>query len=218
MSDLTSLYKQKDAYYFSTPRDQLIQLINRTGLRVLDVGCAAGNTGKSLLDSGKAKWVTGIEMVAESGEQAQSVLSEVYIGNVEDIIFDWEGREFDCFIFGDVLEHVSNPWGLLRRMRPLLAEDGIVVASIPNVKHWPVISNLMLHDEWRYTESGVLDITHLRFFTRKTAVRLFSETGYSVELVRPLFNGRRYSIPNRFTFGILAGFLSVGWLMRLRAA
>jgi len=73
----------------------------------------------------------------------------------------------------------------------------------------------MLHDEWKYGQGGILDVTQLRFFTLKSAVRLFAETGYLVQLV-PYFSGRRYSIPNRFTFGLLSGFLAQRWLIRLQ--
>jgi 2-polyprenyl-3-methyl-5-hydroxy-6-metoxy-1,4-benzoquinol methylase len=218
MSNLIAHYKQKDATYFGYPCEDLVRLINRSGIRVLDVGCGAGATGNKLLLTGKAKWVTGIELVPEHGEIARSVLNEVCIGDIEEMAFHWEAGYFDCFVFGDVLEHVGDPWGLLRRLRHFLADDGIAVASIPNVKHWPIIADLIFHDDWRYAESGVLDITHLRFFTRTNAIRLFSETGYSVETVLPYFNGRRYSIPNQVTFGGLAGFLAQRWLMRLNAA
>lgn len=218
MSDLTSLYRSKEVGYFHDPGEHLVQLVDGTGLRVLDVGCATGATGKRLLETGKAKWVTGIEFMPEYGEAARSVLNEIHIGDIEALTFDWPPKYFDCFIFGDVLEHVGDPWGLLKRLRPFLADDGIVVASIPNVKHWPVLSNLIFHDDWRYSESGILDITHLRFFTRRSAIRLFSETGYTVQCITPYFNGRRYSIPNRVTFGRFVGFLSQRWVMRMRAA
>ena len=218
MPSLMSLYKQKCITYFCDPGEHLAQLINRSGLVVLDVGCGTGTAGNKLLQEGKAKCVAGIEMMPEQGEIARSVLDEVYIGDIEEMTFRWNEGYFDCFIFGDVLEHVSDPWRLLKRLRPFLADDGIVVASIPNVKHWPVIADLILHDDWRYAESGVLDITHLRFFTRKTAIRMFSETGYSVDTIQPYFNGRRYSYTNQITFGAFAGFLAQRWLMRLNAA
>ena len=218
MSGLLTLYKQKEASYFCNTCDDLAQLITGTDLRVLEIGCAAGATGKMLLETGKARWVTGIEYVPEYGEVARSVLNEVHIGNIEDMVFSWNEKYFDCFVFGDVLEHINDPWGLLKRLRPFLADDGIAVASIPNVKHWPIISDLIFHDDWKYAEAGVLDITHLRFFTRKTAARLFRESGYSVQTVTPYFNGRRYSIPNKVTFGLFAGFLTQRWLMRMRAA
>lgn len=218
MSDLLSFYKEKEESYFCNTCDDLAQLITGNDLRVLEVGCAAGATGKMLLETGKARWVTGIEYVPEYGKVAQSVLNEVYIGNIEDMMFPWDKKYFDCFVFGDVLEHISDPWGLLKRLRPFLADDGVAVASIPNVKHWPVISDLIFHDDWKYAESGVLDITHLRFFTRRSSVGLFQKTGYSVQSMTPYFNGRRYSLPNKFTFGILAGFFAQRWLIRAYAA
>lgn len=218
MTELSEAYKHKYEAYYQNPREDLVRLVTRTGLTVLEVGCGTGATGKRLLESGKAKWVTGIELVPEQGEIARSVLNEVYIGDINEMTFDWEPEHFDCFIFGDILEHLADPWGLLRRLRPILAASGIAVASIPNVRHWPVLADLMLHDEWKYCQDGILDITHLRFFTLKSAVRLFVETGYSVQLIQPYFSGRRYSIPNRFTFGLLSGFLAQRWLMRLQPA
>ena len=99
---------------------------------------------------------------------------------------------------------------------PSLGASGVAVASIPNVRRWPVTAHLMLHDEWKYGQDGILDVTQLRFFTLKSAVRLFAETKYLVQLVQPYFSGRRYSIPNRFTFGLLSGFLAQRWLIRLQ--
>ena len=214
---LASLYELKDDLYFASPRVELMDLIDRNGLKVLDFGCGSGETGKSLLATGKASWVTGIELMPERGKIASSVLNDVHVGNIEEMDFGWTDDEFDCFVFGDVLEHLANPWKLLRRLRPLLAENGMVVASIPNIRYLPVVSSLLLCDDWQYMPSGVLDFTHLRFFTRKTAVHLFTDTGYSVELIQPAFNGRRYSIPNRLTFGKLAGFLAVQWLIRAKS-
>jgi len=215
---LRPLYDRKDATYFSAERIDLVKLINRSGLKVLEIGCGEGDTGRALLEIGTARKLSGVEMVASRAERARTVFDDVRIGNVEEMEFDWEPGEFDCLVFGDVLEHLANPWGLLKRLRPFLADDGIAVASVPNVKHLSVVANLILRDEWRYVESGVLDQTHLRFFTRSSAVSLFSESGYSTDLVRPSFNGRRYSIPNRLTLGAFAGFLAQRWLMRFRAA
>ena len=218
MSELLSLYSRKESSYFCKTCDDLAQLIPGSDLKVLEVGCATGATGKMLLETGKARWVTGIEYVPEYGKAARSVLNEVYIGNVEEMMFSWGRKQFDCFIFGDVIEHMSDPWRVLKRLRPFLSDEGIAVASVPNVKHWPVISDLVFHDNWKYAESGVLDITHLRFFTRTTAARLFRETGYAVQSIKPYFNGRRYSIPNKLTFGIFAGFLAQRWMIQMHAA
>lgn len=216
MSNVASLYGVKDASYFGQTCTDLIEYIVGDDLTILEVGCAMGATGKTLLENGKAKWVTGIEFVEEYADIAKSVLNEVYVGDIEAMTFDWQPKKFDCFIFGDVLEHLSNPWRVLRNLRPFLSDEGIVVASIPNVKHWPVMFDLIARDDWKYNDWGVLDITHLRFFTRKSAQRLFSECGYMVERIEPMFNGRRYSIPSRFTFGLLDTYFAQRWIMRLR--
>ena len=188
-------------------------MIGGNNLVVLDVGCGVGHLGKKLLDSGIASWVTGIELVPEYGRTAKSALNQVYIGDAAQVQLE-NPSCFDCFIFGDVLEHLPDPLFLLRRLRPHLRRGGIVVAGLPNVRHWPVISDLILHGEWEYSQSGVLDATHLRFFTLKSAKRLFKEAGYCVEFSEPTFNGRRYSYINRATFGLFTGFLSYRWLIR----
>lgn len=216
-SGLSSLYESKAEDYFSNPRTELIDLINRNDLNILEIGCGRGDMGKVLLETGKARSLTGVELVPQHARTAAAIYDKVHLANIEEMTFDWSAGSFDCVILGDVLEHLVDPWGLLKRLRAVLTHDGIVVSSVPNVKHLPVIANLILHDDWKYKESGVLDITHLRFFTRKNALRLFSQNGYTVEAVRPYFNGRRYSIPHRITFGVVAGFLAERWLVRSKA-
>src|SRR5262245_5862142 len=148
MSNLVSYYTKKDASYFSNERDELIKLIDRSALRVLDIGCGTGATGRKLLETGKASWVTGIELVPEKGAIARSVLNEIRTGDIEHMTLNWSQSEFDCILFGDIIEHLWDPKGLLQRLRPLLKEDGIAVASIPNVSHLPVLGNLILRDDW----------------------------------------------------------------------
>jgi 2-polyprenyl-3-methyl-5-hydroxy-6-metoxy-1,4-benzoquinol methylase len=214
---LSSFYESKPQDYFSNPRTELIALIDRNELNILEIGCGRGDTGKVLRETGKARSLTGVELVPEHARTAASIFDKVHVGSIEQMKFDWDAGTFDCIVLGDVLEHLVDPWELLKRLRTVLAGDGIVVASVPNVKHWPVIANLIMHDDWKYAEDGVLDITHLRFFTRKNTLRMFSDNGYGVEAVRPYFNGRRYSIPNKMTFGACAGFLAERWLVRLKA-
>jgi 2-polyprenyl-3-methyl-5-hydroxy-6-metoxy-1,4-benzoquinol methylase len=213
-----SLYESKAEDYFSNPRTELTDLINRSDLNILEIGCGRGDTGKVLRETGRARSLTGVELVPEHARTAASIFDKVHIGSIEKMEFEWDAGTFDCIVLGDVLEHLVDPWGVLKRLRTVLADDGIVVASVPNVKHWPVLANLILHDEWKYAQDGVLDVTHLRFFTRKNALRMFTENGYLVDAVHPYFNGRRYSIPHQITFGAFTGFLAERWLIRAKAA
>jgi 2-polyprenyl-3-methyl-5-hydroxy-6-metoxy-1,4-benzoquinol methylase len=104
---------------------------------------------------------------------------------------DAPDRAFDCVVFNDVLEHLDDPWRVLRETSSLVAPGGSVVASIPKVRHYSVLLPLALHGRWTYRDSGILDRTHVRFFTRATMVELFETTGWRVEAV----TATRLSVP-----------------------
>ncbi len=97
-----------------------------------------------------------------------------------------DGELFDCVVFNDVLEHTADPWAVLRKTRALLTPDAAIVVSIPNVRHVSVLVPLIAGGRWDYEDWGILDRTHLRFFTRATAVELLQSTGYTVKRVMPL--------------------------------
>jgi len=98
---------------------------------------------------------------------------------VEALELPFRAGSFDCIVLADVLEHLRDPWSLLTRLQPYLADDGTVVASIPNVGHYPIILGLVRH-RWRYTPEGVLDRTHLRFFTLETIRDMFTRSGFHI--------------------------------------
>jgi 2-polyprenyl-3-methyl-5-hydroxy-6-metoxy-1,4-benzoquinol methylase len=212
MGNLTDMYERKYQAYFESPREDLIQLIEGTNLRVLDIGCGVGATGKRLLETGKARWVSGVEFIAEKAEAARRVLSEVLTGDLAKMEFPWQPNSFDCIIAGDVLEHLVNPWELLSRLRSLISSGGVLVVSMPNVRHWWVVRDLVLRGEWRYQEAGVQDETHLRFFTRRSTMRLLNETGYQVKSVHPFLWGPKTRTVSRLTFGMANEFLAERWL------
>ena len=135
MTALSEAYGDKYQAYWQDPREDLVALVDGAGLTVLDIGCGAGATGKRLLDLGKARWVSGVECVPSQVELAWRVLSEVVAGDLAQLAFPWSTGFFDCIIAGDVLEHLVNPWNVLRRLRPLLRSGGALVVSLPNVRH-----------------------------------------------------------------------------------
>lgn len=144
--------------------------------RVLDVGCAAGDLGRVLKRRGCR--VAGIEVDPAAAEVAETALDEVLVGDVNDIdVVEHFGKEsFDVVVFGDVLEHLADPAAALRRVRPLLTSSGSIVASIPNVAHGSVRLSL-LNGQFDYRPLGLLDATHLRFFTRASVHQVFREAG-----------------------------------------
>jgi len=144
--------------------------------RVLDVGCSTGYLAHTL--RGRDCSVSGVELDAASAEQARPDLDRLVIGDVDhlDLLEAFGDERFDVVVFGDVLEHLRDPLPVLRTARRLLAEGGSVVASIPNVAHGSVRLAL-LAGRFDYQDLGLLDRTHLRFFTRQSIVSLFRDAG-----------------------------------------
>jgi len=150
------------------------------GSRVLEFGCATGYMSKALRDRVGAT-VVGVELNAEAAQLAEEHLDRVLVGDAEELDLEAElgGERFDAILFADVLEHLRDPGALLRRVRPLVADGGVVVASIPNIAHASVRLSL-LGGSFRYREQGLLDEGHLRFFTREGVQDLFESSGYLI--------------------------------------
>jgi len=152
------------------------------GWKVLDVGCAIGSLGKYLKET-KNCHVVGIEIDKNAAEIARNIYDKVIIGDVEElqeIVFSNE--YFDAIILADILEHLARPDILLVKLKRYLKPEGYVIASIPNIAQLEIRLKL-LFGKFEYEETGILDRTHLRFFTLKTAKELFHEVGYEVILV-----------------------------------
>ena len=151
----------------------------RPGARVLDVGCATGYLAEQLAARGCT--VFGMESDAANAEKARAFCAEVVVGDIERA----EDRArlpapFDYVMYGDVLEHLRDPWTVLTATRELLAPDGRVIASIPNIAHWSARREIAL-GRFPYADHGLFDRTHLRFFTRASAHALAESAGYEIE-------------------------------------
>jgi 2-polyprenyl-3-methyl-5-hydroxy-6-metoxy-1,4-benzoquinol methylase len=183
MMDSTTLMKQKlflnvmTGYYESERRDLLV-LVPEGAQRVLDVGCGEGNTGRALKAARPEVFVAGIEKEARVAEIAAAHLDDVQCVDLDTIPFGF-AQQFDCIICGDVLEHLKDPAVVLRQLHEALAEDGVLLWSVPNVRHYTIVAGLLL-GEWEYQDSGILDRTHLRFFTLKSARQLLATTGFEI--------------------------------------
>jgi SAM-dependent methyltransferase len=150
------------------------------GARVLEFGCATGYMSE-VLKTSKGCSVTGIEIDPEAGELAKEHCDRVIVGDAEELDYDELLRKerFDAILFVDVLEHLKEPGDLLERIRPFLSRRGSVLASIPNIAHGSVRLAL-LAGEFRYRRTGLLDDTHLRFFTRQGVQELFERSGFVI--------------------------------------
>jgi SAM-dependent methyltransferase len=161
---------------------QLITLVGRDKL-VLDVGCAAGDTAEALVARGCT--VSGVDIDAEAAEPARPVLAELVIADIDrdPLSQHFKAESFDAIIFGDVLEHLVDPWAALRDAATLLRPEGRILVSIPNVAH-AAVRLALLQGRWDYTEKGLLDRTHLRFFTLDSVCELLESAGLVIEVLR----------------------------------
>ncbi len=169
-------------HYFDKPRLDVVEAIPASCRFVLDVGCASGGLGRELKRTRPGVQVRGIEPVAEQAERARTVLDDVLVGTFESTLpATWPAP--DCIVFADVLEHLVEPWDAVRRAKNMLHPGGVVVVSVPNIAHASVLAGL-LRGRFDYQPYGILDRTHLRFFTRPTAIDLVESAGFQVEYVR----------------------------------
>jgi O-antigen biosynthesis protein len=171
-----------DSYYVQA-RPEVADLVPLACRRVLDVGCGAGHLGRLLKERGHQ--VTGVELVSEQADEARRWLDFVVTGDVESGL-PFAAGAFDAVIFADLLEHLVDPWRVLREAAALLTPGGVVVASVPNVQNLDVLRRL-LRGRWDYRERGILDRGHLRFFTLQTIRELFGQAGLTITHV-----GHRY--------------------------
>ncbi|MEO1427505.1 MAG: class I SAM-dependent methyltransferase [Cyanobacteria bacterium J06633_8] len=154
--------------------------------RVIDFGCATGYFAKFLNSRGCQ--VTGVEVNTKAAKVAEEYCEQVInvdldFVSLNDILSASIAEEkFDVAVFGDILEHLRNPWKVLQETRNIIKPQGYVVASIPNIAHG-AIRLALLQGNFDYQQFGILDNTHLRFFTRKTVTQLFEDSGYLIDSI-----------------------------------
>jgi 2-polyprenyl-3-methyl-5-hydroxy-6-metoxy-1,4-benzoquinol methylase len=180
-SELIKSYTEKSEDYFNCLRPEMLPYIPAQCSTILDVGCGRGLFGASLKNI-KTRVVWGVEPDFDCIEEATKNLDKIYHGCFQPEIALPEDY-FDCIVFNDVLEHILEPVPILEYAKKLLKRGGSIVASIPNIMHFPILWKLLINGEWNYTERGILDRTHLRFYTRKSIQNLISQSGLLLEQI-----------------------------------
>lgn len=164
--------------YYGLRRPEMIGLLPLSIASCLDVGCGEG----AFLDAVRAERpdvrLRGIEQEEAPARRARDRGLDVTTGAFPDVLDPSE--RFDCVVFNDVLEHMVDPWAALGVARSILSDGGCVVASIPSIRNFQTLYALVRHGRWDYVDSGVLDRTHLRFFTRSTIAELFAGAGFDI--------------------------------------
>lgn len=185
-SDFSAFYDTKPGEYFAGARaDFVSRLPHDPTAAILEIGCGSGATGALALGGGYCGRYVGVELFETAAIEARKVLSEVIIGNVETLSFDWQPAEFDALILSEVLEHLVEPGRVVRDLARFVRPGGIVMASSPNVSHWRVVREL-LAGRFDLADKGVFDRTHLRWFTPSTFASMFEDAGFATAWVGPV--------------------------------
>jgi len=185
-SPTAGYYEEKPEYYFGGCRHDYVDCLpENPNASILEIGCAHGNTGALALTLGKCGQYVGVEISPTVAEIAREKLTDVLVGNIEEIELPFAPASFDALIISEVLEHLIDPWKVVQKLSPFIKPGGAVFASSPNISHYSVIKEL-IHGRWELAEDGAMDRTHLRWFTPSLYADLFEQAGFSVEEVRPV--------------------------------
>lgn len=187
--------------YLDNPRPEVLAKVPSGAKRALDVGCWQGAFGGALKERGTEVW--GIEYVPAAAEVAKTRLDQVFVGDCFDILPTLPEAHFDVITFNDVLEHLIDPWKALQLCKPILTSQGSVVVSLPNIRYFNALEDILLRGDFPYQEEGIFDRTHLRFFTMKSARRLFEDAGYKIETLEGInqTTGRKARLTKLLSLG-----------------
>ena len=191
---------------FANP--ELLEKIPLSARTILDVGCAQGALGADYLRRNPKARVLGIDIDDEAVSHARQRITEVYCGDVEKTPMPFAVPEgIDCIIYGDLLEHLVDPWSLLAEHVKHLAPGGTVLVCMPNVEHWSFAARLLLGN-FDYDEMGLLDKTHLRWFTPRTMGRALANAGLELHDIasRPISTEKA----EKFVAAMAPGLTAIG--------
>ena len=221
----TKHYSVKTHDYFSNVRRDIISLIpDKPDQKILEVGAGAGHTLLYIKENQIAAEVMGVELMKMPGSsQEHPSIDKFQIANIEQEDIQAEEGYFDVILCPDVLEHLVDPWLAVEKIARHLKKDGLLIVSIPNLREWRTVINIVFKGEFTYQpEGGIMDRTHLRFFCKKNVTQLLSTASLSPIWSKPNFmlkevpEGKKRRILNRLTFRLFENFLTVQYLFIAR--
>jgi O-antigen biosynthesis protein len=190
---LSPLEKQKQAGYYRHPRLDVLRHLSSFGgrpVKVLELGCAAGETARELRTLCNVEFYTGLEVSELAAAKAREVINKVIVTDINSLDLehtDLGSAHFDLILALDVLEHLIDPWSVLASLRTCLAPEGKLVLSLPNVSNIWILNGLS-EGCWTYEDDGLLDATHLRFFTLDSIKELVQGAAFEITAIEPIYN------------------------------
>jgi 2-polyprenyl-3-methyl-5-hydroxy-6-metoxy-1,4-benzoquinol methylase len=180
----------------------MLPFIPKNAKKILEIGCGQANFSSQFTKEGVEVW--GVEPDEKAVKIASKKIFKILRGTIDENIKLLPNNYFDVIIMNDVLEHLIHPDEVLKSLKVKLNNDGLAVSSIPNVRYSKNIFNLIFKRDWKYTESGILDNTHFRFFTKKSIIRMHKECGYTIKTVNGINRTKSFlHFPFAIIFNIL---------------
>jgi len=165
----------------NTSLSKIISFIPPKSKKILDIGCSSGYLGQYIKQKFNCS-VDGIDNNKDDLKIANKYLDKVYCLDIEHDNLSVIKSKYDILIFADILEHTINPQSILQKFKSKLTKNGIIIISVPNIIHQSIILNL-LNRHWQYTDTGILDKTHLRFFDKTSITKLIKESGFKIQKI-----------------------------------
>lgn len=196
-------------------RDELLELVPIDTRRLLDVGCGSGGLSVRLREKGIE--VVGVEKIEKLCSLAKERLDTVILGDIESLQLQYSEGYFDCIMYADILEHLIEPFKILEKHKVYLQKDGYVIASMPNARYYKIILRLIFSGTWDYSDSGILDMSHLRFFGLINIIELFGKAGYEIiEIRRNIVAARGFRMLNFLFFNKFKDFLTYQYYIKAK--
>lgn len=216
------MYEDKKQKYFNSVRYDIIsQIPQMQGCHLLEVGAGSGATLVEIKQRGLAESVTGMDIFSiPDSLQTHPSIDNFIIADIESHDFPHLTNTFDVILCADVLEHLKDPWASVRKLKGMLKQNGVIIASIPNFRELMTIKKIFLNGNFEYATEGILDKTHLRFFCRKNMIELFEQAQLEIQKIVPNFNlvpgfSKRRLI-NQLSFGLFSDLLSFQYIIKVR--
>lgn len=215
-------YEDKDQSYYANVRTDLLSLLpdSYRDIKVLEIGAGSGSTLAYLKAENIADEVMGIDIPESKRDDKSELIDKFIYGDIEKLNLEAYENYFDCILLADVLEHLVYPDKILLKAKYLLKDSGIILVSMPNVRHFKTFSKIFVKGDFAYEESGLFDYTHLRFFCKKNIQELISNNGFEIESTMSalkVYKGRSASkLFNLLTFRIFEQFLTVQFFVRAK--
>lgn len=196
-------YNNKPSGYYTKVRHEMAKYLPSHAKVVIDIGCGNGAFGQFLKENKEIE-IWGIEYMDNEAQIAKENLYKVFSGKCEDYIDELPDGYFDAIYFNDVLEHLVDPFDVLDRIKNKLSPKGVVISSIPNIRSYDTLMKLFFRKDFKYEKEGILDNTHMRFFTKKSIRRMYENLDYEIlvheginktKSIRPIL----FNIPLLFT-------------------